>query len=228
MEPEKELKWCSTKLGNGISLDAEAKTVSRFASSGWGVQLTDIFLNSRGDDTATAVIVCEKLGSEAFFGVVGNNFYPGDWDIALSESLHATVINASEGRSFHHQSPGLMQLRPLKAGSRIKIEVDMQLREMRIELLEKSPSTNDIGTFSISMEHLPPEVTLAVGFGTGENRVRIESSSVSRSGKHPSNKLHPDLWDEDNKVQPLALQDTIKESEQAKMARQEAKVAAFL
>eukprot|EP00965_Chrysotila_dentata_P116451 3849437-Pleurochrysis_carterae.AAC.3 len=213
MEPEKELKWCSTKLGNGIALDAEAKTVSRHTNRTftrqtmqckaearligyssrrtfmerirvraklqpenawvWGAHRAGVFekgvvrscfitasaaqvegrqrhsafdgwkapcllseqmrmqremkqfhmwlplLSSRiyvfqlltssiagpvnthvrddalrkvlainertrrglawrtGDDTATAVIVCEKLGSEAFFGVVGNNFYPG-------------------------------------------------------------------------------------------------------------------------------------------------------
>ena len=39
---------------------------------------------------------------EAFIGVVGRNFYPGDWDVPLSQSKHAVVVDVNSGR-FHHK-----------------------------------------------------------------------------------------------------------------------------
>jgi len=222
------LHWTTEKLGMGISLNSERDTVSRNTRSGWGVQLADVWLSARGNDAASVVLACEAIGEQAYFGVVGRNYFPGDWDTPLNESHHAVVVDASHGRSYLKQEKGSLLLQPLVSGSRIKLEVNMQLRELRVSLLNSMPSTEDTVDFEIALDYLPPEVTLAVCFGPGENRVRIESSDVERTNKHPANKQRKDLWDEDNKVEPMTLQGPLVESAQAKVNRNSSNIAELL
>jgi len=224
------VRWSSDKVGMGISLNGERDIVSRNARSGWGVQLADTWLSTSAgaNDTASIVLACEAVGESAYFGVVGRNYFPGNWDEPLSESVHAVVVDAQKGYSYIKQAKSQLILQPLTSGSRLKLEVDMHSRELRVSALANIPSTDDASDFGISLDSLPAEVALAICFGPGENRVRIESSTLENSGKNPQNKQRKDLWDEDNKVEPMSLQSSLAESAQAKLNRNVTEMATLM
>ena len=98
---EVALTWRRDKLGDGIQLDPEYRTVSRRCQNGWGVQLADAWLTK---DITTVALECHALTEDAYIGLVGRNYNPEDWNRNLSESQHGIVLHAATGRLTHKGS----------------------------------------------------------------------------------------------------------------------------
>ena len=131
-EPEDvALTWRRDKLGDGIQLDAECTSVSRRCRDGWGVQLADAWLTK---DITTVAIECHEMTEDTYIGVVGRNYNPQDWNGKLSESKHAIVLHAATGRVYHKGAETSFVLRPLTSGARLIMTIDMQTRELSLEL----------------------------------------------------------------------------------------------
>ena len=131
-EPEEiSLKWRQDKLGDGIQLDSETTTVSRRCQSGFGVQLADAWFTK---DITTVAIECHEMTDDMYLGVVGRNYNPQDWNGKLSESKHAIVLHAATGRVYHKGAETSFVLRPLTSGARLIMTIDMQTRELSLEL----------------------------------------------------------------------------------------------
>lgn len=88
VDPKTGTMWHSVKLGPGCQLDSSLTTLSRRARSGWGCQLGEAWYGAlASEDEAVIVLHLRHLAPDAFIGVVGHNFYPGEWDRPLNESM---------------------------------------------------------------------------------------------------------------------------------------------
>mmetsp|Transcript_44160 Transcript_44160/g.73283 ORF Transcript_44160/g.73283 Transcript_44160/m.73283 type:complete len:235 (+) Transcript_44160:22-726(+) len=229
---ETALRWTTEKVGPSIAVDEHGLILSRDAA-GWGAQLADTWLSSSENDHANVTLHCEVLGA-AFIGVVGSNYFQGSWDEPLGDSVHAAVVDSCEGRLHQKRDKGTLRLLPLTNGARLRLDIAMKKQQMTIEMLRDDPTRDDSDPplVTVLVEHLPPQVTLAVCFGPGKQRVRIERSLVEQTGASGNaSKLHKDLWDDDNKV-TLADADLDKAKNPVASARDkarnyEAQVAAF-
>jgi len=192
------MEWCSSKHGAFITLSGDNKTVSRSSDSGWGVQLASEWLTK---DITTVALALDQIEGDAFIGVVGRNFFPSDWDVPLSQTKHAVVVDCKTGRFTHKGANTSFVLRRIPSGARVNVIVDMQIREMTIELL----GAQAVPVASITVENIPGEVAIAVSFGPGSHSVRIVGSETEKPAMQLLGKLKKDLWDDENVIAPLPL-----------------------
>lgn len=66
--------------------------------------------------------------------------------------------------------------RPVKSGARLNVVIDMQIRELTIELLD----TKGTIASSITVEGIPGEVAVAVSFGPGRHAVRLVGNETEK------------------------------------------------
>ena len=231
-EPEEiALTWRRDKLGDGIQLDAECTSVSRRCRNGWGVQLGDAWLTK---DITTVAIECHEMTDDTYIGVVGRNYNPQDWNGNLSESKHAVVLHAATGRVYHKGSETSFVLRPLTSGARLIMTIDMQTRELTLELKAsgaaddaKAESTlmlEDIQAdrqtltltliLTLTTDPIPDpyhclycqaEVAVCVCLGPGDQNLRIAGCVRSKPEFKLLGKRVKDFWDEENIVPPLQV-----------------------
>ena len=151
-EPEDvALTWRRDQLGDGIQLDAECTSVSRRCRHGWGVQLADAWLTK---DITTVAIECHEMTDDTYIGVVGRNYNPQDWNGNLSESKHAVVLHAATGRVYHKGSETSFVLRPLTSGARLVMTIDMQTRELLLELKASGAADNARAESTLLLEDI--------------------------------------------------------------------------
>mmetsp|Transcript_15913 Transcript_15913/g.43172 ORF Transcript_15913/g.43172 Transcript_15913/m.43172 type:complete len:184 (-) Transcript_15913:417-968(-) len=91
--------------------------------------------------------------------------------------------------------------RPVKSGARLNVVIDMQIRELTIELLD----TKGTIASSITVEGIPGEVAVAVSFGPGRHAVRLVGNETEKPAMKLLGKLRKDLWDDENVIAPMAL-----------------------
>uniref|UniRef100_A0A6T7ZIV2 Uncharacterized protein n=1 Tax=Prymnesium polylepis TaxID=72548 RepID=A0A6T7ZIV2_9EUKA len=197
-EEKAPMVWCSGKLGAAVTLSGDQRVCSRSSTSGWGVQLASEWLTK---DIHTVALACEQLDGDAFIGVVGRNFYPSDWDVPLSQTKHAVAMDVKTGRFTHKGANTSFVLRPVKSGARLNVVIDMQIRELTIELLD----TKGTIASSITVEGIPGEVAVAVSFGPGRHAVRLVGNETEKPAMKLLGKLRKDLWDDENVIAPMAL-----------------------
>lgn len=193
------MRWTTQKLGAGMCLSGDTSTISRTCSSGHSVQLGDTWLSR---DITTIAMCCSEVTEDTFIGVVGRNFYPSSWEVSLAECSHAVSVNAREGRVTHKGSNTNFVLVPFKSGAKIQLVIDMQLRELTIELLGDDPG---VVVSSMVVEGIPHEVTLGVSFGPGRSSISIVNSKTEKPELRLEGKMHMDLWDDANVIKPLTV-----------------------
>jgi len=73
-EPLCSTFWHSSKLGNGISLDASLTKISRHSKTGWGCQLGESWYGVMAqEDQATITLEIKEFGANAFVGFVDHS-----------------------------------------------------------------------------------------------------------------------------------------------------------
>lgn len=229
-EPEEiALTWRQDKLGDGIQLDAECTSVSRRCRNGWGVQLSDGWLTK---DITTVAIECHEMTDDTYIGVVGRNYNPQDWNGNLAESKHAVVLHAATGRVYHKGSETSFVLRPLTSGARLIMTIDMQTRELTLELKSSGTADDAPAESTLLLEDIQAEVAACVCLGPGEQNLRIAGCVRSKPEFKLLGKRVKDFWDEENIVPPLQANegkcDDDPQSLARKMQENLKKVAGFL
>ena len=229
-EPEEiALTWRQDKLGDGIQLDAECTSVSRRCRNGWGVQLGDAWLTK---DITTVAIECHEMTDDTYIGVVGRNYNPQDWNGNLAESKHAVVLHAATGRVYHKGSETSFVLRPLTSGARLIMTIDMQTRELTLELKSSGTADDAPAESTLLLEDIQAEVAACVCLGPGEQNLRIAGCVRSKPEFKLLGKRVKDFWDEENIVPPLQANegkcDDDPQSLARKMQENLKKVAGFL
>lgn len=94
----------------------------------------------------------------------------------------------------------------VRSGSVVHLIADMERHELTIEVFSSEKASYADVQSSVVIEGLPAEVGVAVGFGAGEQRVRLLGINVEekfRSHSTPARKMIPDLWDDYHVVTPL-------------------------
>lgn len=193
----------------GVSLADDGAVAERQAGSGWGVQVGDTWTSR---DTTTITLVCKRGYGEMFIGVVGRNFISQDWGVPLQSCSHAAVLELSTGKLFSkgQPAPRVLPQGPIQDGERFNLVLDMMEREMTVERLGIVDGVEEV-VASVSIERLPIEVALCVGFGGDAQRVRIVSSEKQKSEFGHWKKVHKDLWDDDNKITLQSTRKTVAE-----------------
>ena len=197
--------WRADKVGAQVSVEGGHATVSRKSRSGWGTQLVDHWLGI--DPLVNRIIMrIDELEGEMNLGVVGRNYNPSDWAAPLCTSSHAVVVDA-EGKVTYKGEGTSYRLRGgMGAGDVIALSVDMKARTLTVEQL----GADGLPTRSVAVDGLPPEVAVVVGFGPGTQRVTIVEAVAHRADEIAPTKLVKDLWDEDNVIKPLQLNERSK------------------
>ncbi|KAL1496561.1 hypothetical protein AB1Y20_014167 [Prymnesium parvum] len=190
--------WTTEKLGPDIVLSDNNAVCSRSSQNGWGVQLLSCWLTQ---DITTISFQFDQLEGEAQFGVVGRNFFRQSWGTPLAESNHAVALDFTTGHIKYKGNDTTFILRPVGSNSRVNLTVNLQLREMTIEVIGKPGQLNA----SITVEGIPGEVAPAVCFGPGSHSVRVLGFEVEKSSMKLLGKSKKDLWDDDNVIEPLTL-----------------------
>ena len=197
------LVWTTEKLGQGVNVSADGATASRQAS-GWSAQLGNEWMQGgRHPRIYTVALVLDNVLPETTIGIVGRNFFPSDWCEPLRASRHAIVVECGSGRFSVKGKSTSFVMRPLTNGARLQLTLDMQLQELTVELLGDGPG---VITSSLTVEGIPAEVALCVGFcAGGPQSVRIIGCTSEKPEMLLLGKLQKDLWDEDNRIEPLPL-----------------------
>mmetsp|Transcript_27479 Transcript_27479/g.69945 ORF Transcript_27479/g.69945 Transcript_27479/m.69945 type:complete len:261 (-) Transcript_27479:377-1159(-) len=197
------LAWTSEKVGPQVNVSGDGTIASRSAS-GHGAQCASVwFPASRDPHIFTIALALDEVLPSTMIGIVGRNYWPSDWVEPLSKVTHAIALECGTGRFSVKGKATSFVLKPLASGSRLNLIVDMQTQELTVELLGEKPGTV---ASSCTIENIPAEVTLAVGFSAGgPQSVRLVGCSSEKPEMKLLGKLRKDLWDEDNKVEPLAL-----------------------
>jgi len=197
------LLWTTEKIGPGVNVSGDGTTASRSASGG-GVQLTNEWMTGgRDPHVYTIAVVLEDVLPETTIGIVGRNFWPSEWAEPLTKSNHAVVLECGTGRFSVKGKSTSFLLKPLTRGAKLNLTLDMQVQELTVDLLGTSPGQI---VSSVTVENIPAEVTLAVGFGAGGPQcIRVVGCTMEKPEMKLLGKLKKDLWDEDNKVEPLPL-----------------------
>lgn len=203
--PEKiELQWTQQKLGVGVSVSGDGRVASR-QSSGVGVQLTNEWMVGAGKEPKvwTAAIELEEVQEDTCIGVVGRNYFPSDWTDPLTKSTHAIVMRCGDGRVSYKGKSTSFVLRPLASGARLHLVMDMQTRELTFELVGKEAGSV---VASLTVEGIPAELTVAVGFASGgPQSVKVVGCTREKPEMKLLGKMRKDLWDDDNVIKPLPL-----------------------
>ena len=225
------LVFTSAKMGAGVSLADDGKSVCSDGSV-VGCQLADVWManTSRNPLIWTCALELLEVTPETLIGVVGRNYYPSEWNAEnpLSKSTQAVVIKCGDGAVLHKGKGTSFKLRKLESGARLNLILDLQTREMTIELVGKSPGQV---LSSLSVENVPAgELTICVGFAAGgvQQRVRIVGCKSQLPDMKLTGKFLKDLWDEDNVQKPLALNVKEKERGPEQAQAREAQVAASM
>ena len=136
-------------------------------------------------------------------GICFHNFRERDG--LLTESRHSLVARASDGAVLRKGTSTGLLLRPFKEGDILRLTIDMQARELTFELLASGEADgNTRNSAAVTVERLPNEVVVAVGFpGSSESdaspqRVKILSCSSER----PVRACRREAWDHDDNIQP--------------------------
>jgi len=197
------LAWASEKVGPAVNVSGDGMTASRSAS-GCGVQLTNEWMRGgRDPHIYTIALALDTVLPGTTIGIVGRNYWPSDWAEPLEKSHHAIVLECSSGHFYIKGKSTSFMLKPLTSGARLNLTLDMQVQEMTIDLVGTQPGQI---LSSMSIEKIPAEVTLAVGFcAGGAQSVRVIGCTMEKPEMKLLGKLKKDLWDEDNKVEPLPL-----------------------
>lgn len=206
-------QWTREKVGAGVAISEDTRTVSRDAPAGWGVQLFDTwFVNTKRAEVNVidAIFEVEAVtNGQLMLGVVGRNFWPFGWDQPLHASEYAVVASLAKGEVFRKGSSARLLIGDVRPGSRVHVRVEMLRQEMMFNLLDAEG--NIVRTTSVG--DLPHELTLAVCMGAGPQRVRVVGCSTSHEPAD-TGKVQKDLWDSDN---PQVL-DTTKKTNSAVLA----------
>jgi len=148
----------------------------------------------------------EEVHAEMVLGVVGRNYRGGP----LAASKHAAVVRASDGVLVHKGADTPFVLRPLARGDKIRLNVDMRARELTLELID---STDGAIGCAATIERIPNEVTVAVGFASSAaaapQRVRLLSCVSDRPPNRPVTPRMA-LWEDENVQTPLHQRATYK------------------
>lgn len=193
------MRWVSAKLGSGVRVSDDGATVSRSAPDGWGVQLLDQFLANAGGSAYNVgevmLEVDQVSGGNLHIGVVGRNFWPAAWDVPLTKTHHAVVVEAGAGVLTRKTIKSDLILGRIEPGQRVHVVVEMLKQSLTLELL----GADNALVRSVTIGDIPSEVAVAVAMGPGEQRVRLVGSSTDmEEGQVFTGKVHKDLWDADN------------------------------
>ena len=220
------LAWTAAKVGPAVNISGDGATASRSAS-GCGAQLTSEWMQGgRHPHVYHLVLALDEVMPETMIGIVGKNYWPSDWSEPLAKSLHSIVLECGSGKFFVKGKATSFMLKPLMSGARLHMMLDMQVQEMTLELLGTSPGQI---LSSVTIEAIPAEVTLVAGFcAGGPQSVRVVACTKELPEMKLLGKLKKDLWDEDNKVEPLALNVKKVEPTLLQAQQNEAKVAQSL
>ena len=206
--PEKiDLRWTQDKVGIGVSVGGDGGTASRQAS-GWGVQLADHWMAGAGKNPMvwTVAVALDEVEPDTCIGIVGRNYWPSDWADPLTSCQHAIVMRCGDGRISYKGKNTSFVLRPLTSGARLHLVLDMQTRELTFELLTSKPGLAPVVTGSVTVDGIPAELTLAVGFASGGRQsVRVAGCTREKPDMKLLGKMRKDLWDDDNIIKPLPL-----------------------
>ena len=220
------LKFVSSKTGAGVSISEGGQSA---ASDGKvvGAQLADVWMaGGRNPLVWTCALILEEVTADTVIGVVGRNFFPSTWDAEspLTKSTHAVVLKCGDGSVTHKGKNTSFILRPLESGARLHMIADMQKLELTVELVGKDAMGIDKVLSSLTVEGIPSEVTLAVGFAASaaSQRVRIVGCKSEKPEMVLMGKLRKDLWDDDNIQTPLPL--NVKK-ERGELQQQQAEIA---
>jgi biopolymer transport protein ExbD len=185
------LAWTAAKVGPAVNISGDGATASRSAS-GCGAQLTSEWMQGgRHPHVYHIVLALDEVMPETMIGIVGKNFWPSDWSEPLAKSLHSIVLECGTGKFFVKGKATSFMLKPLTSGARLHMMLDMQVQEMTLELLGTSPGQI---LSSVTIEAVPAEVTLVVGFcAGGPQSVRVvactkELPEMKLLGKHGGRK----------------------------------------
>jgi hypothetical protein len=194
------MRWVSSKLGNGMSITDGGATVSRSTPDGWGIQLLDQFLANAGGsayNVGEVMFEVEQVtDGNLHIGVVGRNFWPSAWDVPLTKTHHAVVVEASKGTLTRKTIKCDLILGKIEAGQRVHVVVEMLKQSLTLELL----SSDNALVRSVTIGDIPSEVAVAVAMGPGEQKIRLVGSSTDmEEGQVFTGKVHKDLWDIDNR-----------------------------
>ena len=129
--------------------------------------------------------------------------------LPIREAVQLRRQRQEEQRAAGPASPPKAKTSPsrrsiISSGSIVHLLIDMQRHELTVEVLA-AENVTDVQS-SVVIEGLPFEVGIALGFGPGEQRVRvlgIEVEESARSSSTPARKMLTDLWDDDHIVKPL-------------------------
>lgn len=217
------LRFSTDKLGAGVSLNNDGALASAGAQV---AQLGNVWIPAgRKPLVWTIAIALESIQPDTTIGIVGRNFWPAEWERTLETCTHAVVLRCGDGKVRFKGKGTSFVLKPLTSGAKLNVTLDMQTLEMTVDLLGEGPG--DI-VASMTIENIPSEVTVAVGFAKGApQHVRIVGCTCEKPGMFLSGKLNKDLWDEDNVIEPLAL-DCQSGRGQLEQRQEEAKVAMSL
>ncbi len=197
------LAWTSEKVGPAVNVSGDGATASRSAS-GCSAQLTTEWMQGgRNPHVYTVALALDAVLPDTLIGIVGRNYWPSDWSEPLAKSTHSIVLECGTGRFFVKGKATSFMLKPLSSGARLNLTLDMQIQELTLELLGTSPGQI---LSSVTIENIPAEVTLAAGFcAGGPQSVRVVGCTREKPEMKLLGKLKKDLWDDDNKVEPLPL-----------------------
>lgn len=192
------LLWVNTKLGSGVTVSDDKKTVARDVGAGWGVQLFDSWLASTGQTTYNVADVMLEVETvtdgNLMVGIVGRNFWPSEWSQSLAGNKHAVVAHLDKGEVWRKETKSDLLLGKVQTGMRIHLSIEMLRREMTVDLLDSDNSL----VRSVTVGDLPPELTVAICMGPGAQKVRIVGSSTDTAAGQYLGKTNKDLWDDDN------------------------------
>ena len=205
------INWREDKFGPGVSVIAEKKSGKepskwiKKGGGGWGVQLLDKWFAGGKVDEASVILQFHKLPGDVFIGVVGSNYNPGDWTDPFNQSMHAVGARSSDGAMFYKGRPAPMsKICQVVQGDQVQIEVSMAEPTAYFSVITPGAGGKDetVKADSVTVEHLHPEVTIAVAFGPAPDgqsfEVELVGSSSEKTGS-TGNKTIKDLWDSDNK-----------------------------
>jgi len=219
------LFFTDAKLGAGVSVSGDGSVAS---SGRLGSQLCNHWMqaSSRSPLIYSVALLLEDIQPDTTVGIVGRNFFPSEWDGDLAMSPHSVMMRCGDG-SIRQKGRGTSyRLRALQNGAKLNVIVDMQLRELTIELLGPTPGSI---LSSVQVEGIPAEVTIAVGFTNGPpQRVQVVGCTAEVPGMKLEGKLTKDLWDDDNVIKPLPLNVKKEGSDQAQAQAEIAKVSSSL
>lgn len=197
------LSWTTEKIGLGVNVSGDGTTASRNAS-GSSAQCANTWMQGgRSPLVWTVALELTEVLPSTTVGIVGRNYFPSDWSEPLTSCSHAIVLECGTGRVMMRGSRTGFVLKPLTNGARLNMIMDMQTQELTIELLGSSPGQI---LSSVNVDGIPAEVTLVAGFcAGGAQSVRVVGCTSEKPEMKLLGKLRKDLWDEDNKVEPLPL-----------------------